>query len=184
MSVSRSNFTGEPSLLPIEATDLRDRIGRLNASWQKQAPSILNTAKLAGQILADWPGTQKELVALLAFEKATFNKLCKIGSDERLYKEQLAAILPPHFSLLYALTKLDDTQFAAHLEGGHIHPRVSRKEIQSWLANDESASTTKKLSIRVDWPRAQDQLDDFMTWVRDGENRFGVKPTWPPEAFL
>ena len=106
---------------------------RINQHWTKAATSILETAVACAQASTKLSAIEKErLWELLPFSKSTFSKLATIGADERLAKESIRSLLPPSFSTIYELRRLNDDQFTAALSQGVLKPDLTRSELQKW----------------------------------------------------
>jgi hypothetical protein len=105
---------------------------RISAAWQHSVDSIIETGRLLLGAKADpamqhgeW-GTMVE--SDLPFNRHTAHKLMQIASDKRLTNVSHGKHLPPSWTTLYELTKLDDETFDQKLRDGTIHPDMQRKE--------------------------------------------------------
>lgn len=67
-------------------------------------------------------------MAKLDFNKSTFSMMIRIGNDPRLGK--ITELLPPSYSIIYEVAKLDDKTLEAARNDGTLHPNVTRKQIQ------------------------------------------------------
>jgi hypothetical protein len=106
-------------------------VGRsINSSWQKAAAQVLETAQLCERAFRRY-GSRGLPVLLRAAQmgKATFMKLVTIGRDERL--RRVKDLLPPGFSVIYAVTQLSNEAFNDAVLAGIIHPQVRRAEIEA-----------------------------------------------------
>jgi hypothetical protein len=105
---------------------------RISAAWQHSVDSIIETGRLLLAAKADpamqhgeW-GTMVE--SDLPFNRHTAHKLMQIARDKRLTNVSHGKHLPPSWTTLYELTKLDDETFDQKLRDGTIHPDMQRKE--------------------------------------------------------
>ena len=79
---------------------IQDRATAINTSWHKTTDSVLETAKLCAD--ADnklCPVEKNKLFKELDFNKATFSKLVKIGSQQHL--KDVKRFLPPNYTVVY-----------------------------------------------------------------------------------
>jgi|APCry1669192522_1035417.scaffolds.fasta_scaffold01062_2 hypothetical protein len=184
MTFNNDRFTGEPSQdLP---PDFLEAVRQINASWQKQTKSILETAQLVKEARDKFTGRTHVLIKRLAFEPALFKKLCKIGGDARLYNERNIEKLPGGYSLLWELTKLDDAGFTAAIDSGAIHPHVKRTDIVKLVKPTEPTRPKRppnsRLSIHVNWSIPEYRKSEFQEWLRHGQDRFkGIMVNWPDD---
>jgi hypothetical protein len=106
---------------------------RISAAWQKSVESIIDTGHLLLAAKADpkmqhgeW-GTMVE--SDLPFNRHTAHKLMQIAGDKRLTNVSQGKHLPPSWTTLYELTKLDDATFNQKLRDGSINPDMQRKDV-------------------------------------------------------
>jgi DUF3102 family protein len=106
---------------------------RISAAWQKSVDSIIETGRLLLAAKADpkmqhgeW-GTMVE--SDLPFNRHTAHKLMQIAGDKRLTNVSQGKHLPPSWTTLYELTKLDDATFDQKLRDGSINPEMQRKDV-------------------------------------------------------
>lgn len=92
----------------------------INASWHKSTESILETAKVCADAEKKLSKDEKiKLFKDLVFSKATFSKLAKVGSQARLLNEDVKPLLPPNYSILYAIAKLSEKDLRQANQGRH-----------------------------------------------------------------
>jgi hypothetical protein len=65
----------------------------------------------------------------LPFNRHTAHKLMQIAGDKRLTNVSQGKHLPPSWTTLYELTKLDDDTLERKLRDGTIHPGMRRKDV-------------------------------------------------------
>ena len=157
-------FTGE--------TLVEELSSRIVACWHKTTAAILELARACADADQQLAGPAKQaLIAKLPFDRATFSKLVKIGSDPRL--ATIALRLPQSFSTLYELSKFGDVQLAAAIKSGAVHPAVTRSEILELAAEGSSSELTKTpqhtksslSALKVLWAKATDaDRKEFTEW--------------------
>ena len=106
---------------------------RISVAWQQSVDSIIETGRLLLAAKADpkmqhgeW-GTMVE--SDLPFNRHTAHKLMQIAGDKRLTNVSQGKHLPPSWTTLYELTKLDDATFDQKLRDGFINPDMQRKDV-------------------------------------------------------
>jgi Protein of unknown function (DUF3102) len=106
---------------------------RISAAWRQSVDSIIETGRLLLAAKADpkmqhgeW-GTMVE--SDLPFNRHTAHKLMQIAGDKRLTNVSQGKHLPPSWTTLYELTKLDDDTFDQKLRDGSINPEMKRKDV-------------------------------------------------------
>ena len=121
----------------------------INASWHKSTDSILETAKVCADAEKKLSKDEKtKLFKDLVFSKATFSKLAKVGSEGRLLNEDVKPLLPPNYSILYAIAKLSEKDLRQAIKDGIISPNMSRADLEDWVA--EQSGKGKKDDEKVD----------------------------------
>ena len=110
-----------------EAAELGRKIG---TSWQKTTRHILETAELCEAAYRRYASHGLSVVLRSAqMSKPTFMKLAVIGRDQRLPRIQ--ELLPPGFSIIYAVSQLSDEALNEAVKAGVIHPHARRAEIEA-----------------------------------------------------
>lgn len=81
----------------------------INTSWRSATSAILATAQLCADADAKFRGAQRDtLLDSLRFGPSTFSKLVTIGRNHQLFRdENLIELLPPSFSIIYEVAKMD-----------------------------------------------------------------------------
>jgi hypothetical protein len=106
---------------------------RISAAWQKSVDSIIKTGRLLLAAKADPKMLHGEWGAMvesdLPFNRHTAHKLMQIAGDKRLTNVSQGKHLPPSWTTLYELTKLDDATFDQKLRDGSINPEMRRKDV-------------------------------------------------------
>ena len=113
---------------------IQDYAKAINSSWRKTTDSVLETARLCAEADKKLPTDQKnKLVRDLDFNKATFSKLAKIGSQPRLQTESVKSLLPPNYTIVYEVAKLPESDLQVAIKEGVITPKMSRGDLDAWL---------------------------------------------------
>ena len=85
-----------------KSTKIESYAKQINISWRKTTDSILETAALCAEAIDKLSKDDKtKLVEQLDFSAATFSKLATIGQKPRLQEENVKALLPPNYSIVY-----------------------------------------------------------------------------------
>ena len=107
----------------------------INASWRKSTDSVIETARLCAD--ADKklkPSEKSKLFDVLAFNKATFSKLAKIGAHSQLLSQDVRPSLPPSYTILYEVAKLTDDEFKLAIKERVINANMTRADLERWVA--------------------------------------------------
>lgn len=175
-SKKKTLLTGE------QRDDLRETTKNLNEGWRKQTKSILEFSRALLAAREKFPDHKDELIKGLDFERAVFDKLCRIGECTWLHKPQYLKYLPASYSSIWEYTKLTEAEFEAKAKAGAIRPKLKRSEIQTLVPSKTAKKVTAKdtsLRITVDWSLPEYRKSEFQKWLRDGEARFpGIRVNW------
>jgi Protein of unknown function (DUF3102) len=141
--------------MPMNVTAERTQWAtRISAEWQKSVESIIETGRLLLASKADAKmqhGEWRTMVESdLPFNRHTAHKLMQIAGDKRLANVSPGKHLPPSWTTLYELTKLDDDTFDQKLRDGSINPKMRRKDVARGQRVENSirgsAKTGKQIS--------------------------------------
>ena len=88
---------------------IADYAKQINACWRKTADGVLETAVACADAKKNLTeeDDRTELKQKLQFSAATFSKLVVIGECKALQSIQMKALLPPNYTIVYELAKLD-----------------------------------------------------------------------------
>jgi hypothetical protein len=157
-----------------------DYAGRIADGWRRAASGMIELARLCAE--ADGrltPAQKRFLVERLPFDRPTFSKLVRVGRDARLRDPSLQALVPPHYTVAYPVSRLTDEELDLAVGEGVIHPGMTRSGLQRWLrARREPRPTTPD-----DGRPAGDGLLDRLRAAWDAAG--GLKTLWAeasPEA--
>jgi hypothetical protein len=138
--------------MAIQST-IQDYAKAINASWHKTTDSVLETARLCAEADKKLPTDQKnKLFKDLDFNKATFSKLAKIGSQPQLQTDAVRSLLPPNYTVVYEVAKLPESDLRVAIKDGVITPGMTRGDLDAWLekrmgtvpASDSPLATTQR----------------------------------------
>ncbi len=108
---------------------------RITSHWQKATASILEVAALCADANSNLMRDEKRLLLEeIPFSAATFSKLATIGSNQRLRGQRLRKLLPPSYSIIYAVAQLDHGELKAAVREKVISPTSTRAQIERWVA--------------------------------------------------
>jgi hypothetical protein len=111
-------------------------------AWHKSLDSIFRQAKYCAEADLKLPDEEKEeLIDRLPFDDSRFRKLSRLGRDQRLQNPNVRALLPPHHSTLYELTKLNDKELEEAVATKIIHQEMRRAELTTWLKTRRGSGT-------------------------------------------
>ena len=117
--------------LPFHSERVTYYVKHIQANWAKAADSILEVSRLCAEANRELsPQDKADLREVLQFSSAMFSKLAKIGADQRLQKPTMQKLLPPNYSIIYEVSRLDNPGFQRVVDAGLLRPDVTRNEIQ------------------------------------------------------
>ena len=94
----------------------------------------METARLCAEAEKKLTTDQKnKLFRDLDFNKATFSKLAKIGSQPQLQTDAVRSLLPPNYTVVYEVAKLPESDLRTAIKEGVITPKMSRGDLDAWL---------------------------------------------------
>ena len=122
---------------------------KINASWRKTTESILETARLCADANKDLKSKDRaRLIKQLAFNAATFSKLVKIGSKYQLQQDPVKSLLPPSYSIVYEVAKLNEGDLQVAVTEGVINPGMTRRDLDAWIGKNNPKMDASKDQIR------------------------------------
>jgi hypothetical protein len=153
------NFTGaRPGGGNMTTTrSIADYAKQINTCWRKTTDSVLETAALCAEAAKSLSDDDKTaLVKKLDFSPAAFSKLVKIGDRKELQTNPIKTLLPPNYSIVYELAKLDDNDLKRAVSDGIVRPGMSRASLKQWIGGgtstaDEQDVVFGTLRIPVDY---------------------------------
>ncbi len=162
---------------------------RINSCWQRTAQGVLDTARLCADAREQLEEEElEELKSQLDFSRPTFTKLAKVGAKSELYEEQVSALLPPHFSIVYQVANMDDEQRDRAIAQGVITPGMSRSELREWVASqngtqkrDDADKPEIIATLRATKAYSDDLRNRVMKALRKLEEQFGFLLDGPPD---
>ena len=122
---------------------------RISSAWRKSAEAFIETGHLLNAAKEQLShGDWLPLVRELPFSERTAQMLMRIARDKRIANPQNISYLPPSWSVLHELTKLDDQTFSAMLREGSINPSMTKLVADSaaWVKKHRKGVRLKKVS--------------------------------------
>jgi N6-adenosine-specific RNA methylase IME4 len=135
------------ALRPPAGANAQVWANHITTCWRASFEGILETGRLliaAKEALAhgEWEEMRDKL---LPFKKNTAARLMAIANDERISNVANSPLLPPVWTTLYDLTKLDDDKFEERVRDGTIRPDMVAKDISPDLGK-KNADARRKLA--------------------------------------
>ncbi|MEH2564094.1 hypothetical protein [Bradyrhizobium sp. AZCC 2289] len=132
-----------PDLFPgeqISDTELVQHYARLiGPRWQRQTDTILAIAKDCAEANAKIPGRlRKSFYEQAKISAEVFRKLAGIGHSHALHNPDIAAALPPNYSILYIAKNMSAVELDRAIAAGIINPNSSRKKVEEWVADPKN----------------------------------------------
>ena len=137
---------------------IADYAKQINTCWRKTTDSVLETAALCAEAKNSLTkdDDRKALVDKLDFSPAAFSKLVKIGERKELQANPIKTLLPPNYSIVYELAKLEDDDLKRAVSDGVVSPSMSRASLKQWMGGgatkaDEQDVVFGTLRIPLDY---------------------------------
>jgi hypothetical protein len=124
----------DPPACMAEASPVGGYASRIGDGWRRATQGVMDVARVCFEASERLTANQKkELVQQLPFKAPTFSKLGRIGKDTRLHALHVEPLLPPHYSIVYLLTRLTNDELESAVKERVINPDMKRVELQKWL---------------------------------------------------
>jgi hypothetical protein len=108
-------------------------VSQIGQNWQRGVDAFMTIARLCAEASARLTITETgELLKQLPFGDSAFSKFVQIGNDRRLNTPELRRLLPPHYTITYAVTLLTDQELQDAIAAKVIHPDMNRDDLQRW----------------------------------------------------
>lgn len=151
----------------------REWASQINAAWRKSVTAIFETGRLliAAKAALDEHGAWEPMLADdLKFNANIARMLMEIARDRRLVKPQIFVLLPPAYTTIYQISRLDDEQLKARATDGTIRCDMTGREILTQIKQTNRAQRESDLGTKQqDLPHQK-----FGVIVADPEWRFEV----------
>lgn len=127
---------------------------KIAANWHRLASTIIETAKLLGQV-EQLPKLEKKkvkahLMKHTGMSKSVISKLVKIANSDVLTLEHNIPHLPPSYNTLYLLANKSDDELTNAIANRGINPKLERKDVAGifpedpWEINKRAADRQKR----------------------------------------
>ena len=128
-----------------EVSSVADYVTAIQVNWQRGVDAFMSIARLCAEANARLTTAQKlELIQVLPFGQTTFSKFVQIGTDTRLNAPDIKRLLPPHYTMLYAVTLLTDEELKQSIAENVIHPDMKRDDLQKWRNSRQRLASSPK----------------------------------------
>jgi hypothetical protein len=160
----------------VPASEIDGYVQKIEGTWKKTLDGILDTAKLCAEASDKLNAKDKaRLLGQLSFRPTTFSKLAKVGKDERLRRPGIIKYLPPNYSTLYAVAKLDDKQLDEAIDSGALHHEARRADIEALTRpKSDKLSPPPFAYVRVPPEYSEDRLPELEARLRAVASEFEV----------
>lgn len=181
---------------PIDGLDPEqfELASKIAANWHRLATTIIETAKLLGQV-EQLPKLEKKkvkahLMKHAGMSKSVISKLAKIANSDALTLEHNIPRLPPSYNTLYLLADKSDDELTEAIANGDIHPKLERKDVADVFPEDlreikrraadrqkrnEQASPTIKLAFTGNFAAVPPDKLKALSDICEELKHFGVK---------
>ena len=140
-----------------KTADPQEMLQTVMHHWRESIEHLLQVCRLLFLYRQRWTSRSnmwKHICKHLPFNIGTINKLCRIGSDERLFDPDVARHLPPHWGTLYEISSLNDKALYEGIGGEIITAEATRSQIVTYKYETGSGQDDGRKSdirIREEW---------------------------------
>jgi hypothetical protein len=100
---------------------------QIGQNWERGVDAFMTIARLCAEANAQLTTAERgALLKQLPFGDSAFSKFVQIGNDHRLNTPELRQLLPPHYTITYAVTLLTDQELQDAITEKVIHPDMRR----------------------------------------------------------
>jgi N6-adenosine-specific RNA methylase IME4 len=141
------NDLAPPALAPVTVDQWAEAI---IGCWRVGVRAIIETGQVIAQAKKALPyGEFTAMVETkLPFKRRKAQMLMEIAADPRLLDAHVLAHLPPMWTVLHPITKLDDPTLYACIEDGTIHPDMVGREISAKAKQQRRAKREAELGAK------------------------------------
>lgn len=128
----------------MKKTSIEQYAKKITASWRKGWESVIETGQWLidakkehghGEFLRLFRGHERSVSEPVPFKEDNAEKFMAVAAHPVLSNSAHVRNLPPAFSTLYELTKLDDEQIVAGIKAGEITPDMTRADASALRAD-------------------------------------------------
>ena len=167
---------------------IQSYVERITESLRESVEKILNTSQLLVESEDNLTEIEfVDLVSLLPISQSTISKLLLIGRNK--YLPTKTNSLPPHWTTIYEISQLEETEFDDGVREGFINPSSTKRDIDLFRSrfttndddtndddtNDDDTNVSTLGTIAIPSSFDLNKLDELMNEVRELESRYGVE---------
>ena len=164
---------------------VRSYVQRISDSWRESVEKILQTSQLLVESEQQLSEIEfLDLIQQLPISQSTISKLLMIGKNNVLPTK--TQHLPPHWTTIYEISQLNETEIDRGVEEGFITPSSTKKEIdkfkQLFSSTDDDNSivvesttfepTLGSISVPSDFDL--ELIDDLTNDIHKLEKKYGI----------
>jgi N6-adenosine-specific RNA methylase IME4 len=148
---------------PKSRVGRREWASKINAAWRKSVAAIFETGRLliAAKASLEHGSWEAMLGGDLKFNANIARMLMEIGRDRRLAKPQIFVLLPPAYTTIYQVSRLDDEQLKARANDGTIQPNMTGREIVTLIKQTNRAERERTSGLAAPEGKFGVILEDF-----------------------
>jgi len=161
--VTDTHATLSPQAASSNTRSWQEHAERFCRAWQKGPGAIIESCCRLSEAKQEFPRDQFDsLIKLkLPIDPSVARKLLRIAANSILCAPGHTAKLPPCWTIIYDLSKLDDDVLLVGIADGRVHPGMQRKEARA-LRGQPLGKTPKKAmpvpSLVISWRASSDEL--------------------------
>ena len=165
--------------------------GRIRATRRTTTASILEECELCAHAEEALDDTHKrKLLEQISTDRTGFVKRVKVGRDDRLKAPTIRPLLPPHPTILYDLTLLDDGELSEAVSAKVLHADMKRDDLRVWIRNCRGSDQGRALAanvspyVKIYLPIGMptDDVEEFHEELTRLSDQYGVQAIFPAFA--
>jgi hypothetical protein len=129
----------------------------ITESWRRTTETYLETAKLVVEAEATLnAGEWEDLKNTLPFGDSIRSMMMSIGKSDRFNTQDIRALLPPNYNILYVYSQLEDGEWEKALADGVVDTDISTEAVRKWkdtIKYGGGKQTPSKPTTRLSGPK-------------------------------
>jgi len=111
-----------------------EAVSNITVAWNKTVEALLETSSLLVSYSqqGNWRSIKLELESRGIMGSSVISMMLGIGNNEHLRKPEVKSLLPPSYSALYQLSKLDDDVIDVKIENEELSPALTVEQARGW----------------------------------------------------
>jgi len=111
-----------------------EAVVQITTAWNKTVDALLETSSLLVSYSqqGNWHSIKLELESSGVMGSSVISMMLGIGNNQHLRKPEVKMLLPPSYSALYQLSKLDDDVIDVKIKNDELSPALTVEQARDW----------------------------------------------------